>query len=140
MAWRPDLWSSIRRRWAPVDHPEAPPLRPTLHVCTTCRTGLPLVEGQVPPGRHMYDAVATHPAAATVELREVECLSLCDHGCAAAIAMPGKWSYLLGRLDTSLVGDLLDYAATYARSATGTVLPSKRAPSLARMVLGRLPA
>jgi predicted metal-binding protein len=88
----------------------------------------------------MYDAVATHPAVAVVELREVACLSLCDHGCAAAIAMPGKWSYLLGRLDTSLAADLLEYAATYARSATGTVLPSKRAPSLARMVLGRLPA
>ncbi len=115
-------------------------MRPILHVCTTCRTGLPLAEGQTPPGRHMYDAVAAHPAAAAVEVREVACLSLCDHGCAAAIAMPGKWSYLLGRLDISLAGDLLEYAATYARSATGTVLPSKRAPSLARMVLGRLPA
>jgi predicted metal-binding protein len=88
----------------------------------------------------MYDAVARHPAANSVELREVACLSLCDHGCAAAISTPGKWSYLLGRLDTGLAGDLLDYAASYARSGTGTVLPSKRAPSLARMVLGRLPA
>jgi predicted metal-binding protein len=88
----------------------------------------------------MHDAVAQHPAAESVDLREVACLSLCDNGCAAAISMPGKWSYLLGRLDTSLAGDLLDYAARYAQSSTGTVLPSKRAPSLARMVLGRLPA
>ncbi len=115
-------------------------MRPVLHVCTTCRAGLPLAEGQIPPGRHMHDAVAQHPAAESVELREVACLSLCDNGCAAAISMPGKWSYLLGRLDTSLAGDLLDYAARYAQSSTGTVLPSKRAPSLARMVLGRLPA
>jgi predicted metal-binding protein len=115
-------------------------MRPILHVCTTCRTGLPMAEGQVPPGRHMYDAVAGHPDAATVELREVACLSLCDHGCAAAISMPGKWSYLLGRLETGLAGDLLDYAARYAQSGTGAVMPSKRAPSLARMVLGRLPA
>ena len=115
-------------------------MRPTLHVCTTCRTGLPLPEDQIPPGRHMHGAVAQHPAAGSVDLREVACLSLCDHGCAAAITMPGKWSYLLGRLEPSMVGDLLDYAALYAKSATGTVLPSKRAPSLARMVLGRLPA
>ena len=115
-------------------------MRPILHVCTTCRAGLPLAEGQIPPGRRMHDAVAAHPAAEAVELREVACLSLCDHGCAAAIAMPGKWSYLLGRLDTAMAGDLLAYAATYARSATGTVLPSKRPASLARMVLGRLPA
>ena len=115
-------------------------MRPVLHVCTTCRAGLPLEPGAVPPGRHMHDAVAGHPGVAAVELREVTCLSLCDSGCAAAITMPGKWSYLLGRLDPALAGDLLDYAATYAASATGTVLPSKRARSLARMVLGRLPA
>ncbi len=113
---------------------------PTLHVCTTCRAGLPLAEGQAAPGRSMHDAVATHPNASRVVLREVACLSSCDQGCAAAISMPGKWSYLLGRLDPALAGDLLDYAATYAAHATGTVLPSKRAASLARMVLGRLPA
>ena len=102
--------------------------------------GWPLADGQTPPGRHVHDAIARHSAAGTVELREVTCLSLCSTGCAAAISMPGKWSYLLGRLDTELAGDLLDYAASYAASATGTVLPSKRAPSLARMVMGRLPA
>jgi predicted metal-binding protein len=142
MAW-PDLWRRMTVRAQAMGtrgRSEARLMRPILHVCTTCRTGLPLAEGQIPPGRHMHDAVARHPAVGAVELREVACLSLCDHGCAAAISMPGKWSYLLGRLDTGLVGDLLDYAGLYARSSTGAVMPSKRAPSLARMVLGRLPA
>ena len=115
-------------------------MTPILHICTTCRAGRPLAEGQTPPGRIMHQAVASHPAAEAVELREVACLSSCDAGCAAAIAMPGKWSYLLGRLSPALAGDLLDYARLYAAHPTGTVLPSKRAPSLARMVLGRLPA
>ena len=113
---------------------------PTLHVCITCRAGLPLTEGVPVAGRLLHDAIAAHPAAARVDLREVTCLSSCDHGCAAAISMPGKWSYLLGRLDPALTGDLLDYAVVYAVHATGTVLPSKRAASLARMVLGRMPA
>ncbi len=112
---------------------------PTLHVCTTCRTGLPLAEGEIPPGQHMFDAVAAL-APPGVDLRPVKCLSLCDHGCAAAISMPGKWSYLLGRLDPSLAPDLLTYAETYAQHPTGTVLPSRRPASLARIVLGRLPA
>ena len=112
---------------------------PTLHVCTTCRTGLPLAEGQTAPGQHMFDAVAAL-AGPELELRPVKCLSLCDHGCAAAISMPGKWSYLLGRLDPTLAADLLAYAETYAQHPTGTVLPSRRPASLARMVLGRLPA
>ena len=114
---------------------------PTLHICTTCRAGLPLEPGQTAPGQHMHDAVAALLAAAPagVELRAVTCLSSCDNGCAAAISQPGKWSYLLGRLDTSLAPDLLAYAGLYAAHRTGTVLPSKRPPSLARMVLGRLP-
>ncbi len=115
-------------------------MTPTLHVCVTCRAGLPLAEGQTAPGRSMHDAVASHPALDAVELREVSCLSVCGEGCAAAISMPGKWSYLLGRLTPELAGDLLAYARLYAAHPTGTVLPSKRAPSLARMIMGRLPA
>ncbi len=115
-------------------------MMPILHICTTCRAGRELGPDGVPPGRIMHSAVAEHPAAASVELRQVACLSSCDAGCAAAISMPGKWSYLLGRLQPALAGDLLDYARLYAAHPTGTVLPSKRAPSLARMVLGRLPA
>jgi predicted metal-binding protein len=113
---------------------------PTLHVCVTCRAGLPLEDGQTPPGRFMHAAIAallnTDPVIA---LREVACLSSCENGCAAAISSPGKWTYLLGRLTPSLAPDLLTYAAAYAAHRTGTVLPSKRPASLARMVLGRIP-
>ena len=115
-------------------------MTPVLYVCTTCRAGAPLEDGAAPPGRLMFEAVAGHAAADAVELREIACLSLCDSGCAAAIRMPGKWSYLLGRLSPALAGDLLDYARLYAVPPTGTVLPSKRAASRGRMVLGRLPA
>ena len=111
---------------------------PVLHVCTTCRAGLPLAEGAVAPGTALYEAVRG-AAGAEIEVRGVKCLSSCDAGCAAAISMPGKWTYLLGRLDTGLVPDLLTYMAAYAAHPTGTVLPSKRPASLARMVLGRVP-
>lgn len=113
---------------------------PVLHVCITCRTGLPLAEGEMPPGRTMLDAVAALVAAnPVVAVREVTCLASCDAGCAATLSAPGKWTYLLGRLDPALAPDLLTYAAAYAASRTGTVMPSKRPASLARMVLGRTP-
>jgi predicted metal-binding protein len=113
---------------------------PVLHVCVTCRAGRELAEGETPHGRLLHDAVAALLTTRTVaELREVVCLSSCDHGCAAAIFAPGKWSYLLGRLDVARTADLLTYVASYAASRTGTVLPSKRPASLARMVLGRMP-
>ena len=115
-----------------------PTLHATLHICTTCRAGLPLAEGAVPPGQSFFAAVRD-AAGPDVDVRPVKCLSSCDHGCAAAISAPGKWTYLLGRLDAALVPDLLSYAATYAQHPTGTVLPSRRPASLARIVLGRVP-
>lgn len=110
----------------------------TLHVCTTCRAGRPLAEGETPPGQHMLDAIA-RIAPPDLDVRPVKCLSSCDNGCAAAISSPGKWTYLLGRLEPALAADLLTYAASYAAHPTGTVLPSRRPASLARMILGRMP-
>ncbi len=118
--------------------PEVP--RPSLHVCVTCRTGPPpATEEPVRAGRVLFNNIAER-AGGMVGLHEVECLANCARGCSAAITMPGKWSYLLGGLDPSLAADLLDYAATYAQSKTGTVMPSRRAPSLRDMVVGRIPA
>ena len=114
---------------------------PVLHVCVTCRAGLPLAEGAVAPGQTFFDAVAAAAggAAGNVRVVPVKCLSSCENGCAAAISMPGKWTYLLGRLHLGVVGDLLSYAGAYGAHPTGTVLPSRRPASLARMVLGRVP-
>ena len=113
-------------------------MMPVLHVCVTCRAGLPLAEGAVAPGQTFYEAVAG-AAAGDVRVVPVKCLSSCENGCAAAISMPGKWTYLLGRLHLGVVGDLLSYAGAYGAHPTGTVLPSRRPASLARMVLGRVP-
>jgi predicted metal-binding protein len=53
--------------------------------------------------------------------------------------MPGKWSYVLGNLSPDIASDLLVYAAAYALTPTGTVMPSRRPVSLARVVIARIP-
>ncbi|KAA2211810.1 DUF1636 family protein [Teichococcus oryzae] len=117
---------------------------PCLVVCTTCRAGRPLAEGETPPGQHLHDAVAAALAAwdgpPPLELRGAKCLAACERGCTAAMAAPGKWSYLLGHLDAALAPDLLRYAEAYAAHRTGAVLPSRRPESLRRAVLGRIPS
>ncbi|HWX49599.1 MAG TPA: DUF1636 domain-containing protein [Roseomonas sp.] len=117
--------------------------KPRLVVCTTCRAGRVLAEGEAPPGRLLHDALAAalaaHPAP-PVELHPVTCLAACERGCTAAITAPGKWTYLLGHLTPDLAKDLLAYGATYAAHASGAVLPSRRPASLRSVVLGRLPA
>ena len=113
-----------------------------LHVCVTCRAGLEPAAGFPVPGARLHDRLAALLAArpdAAVSLSEAKCLSNCGRGCSAALAAPGKWSYLLGDLDRGLAADLLDYAAVYAASATGVVMPSRRPASLARVVHGRIP-
>ena len=113
-----------------------------LHVCTLCRAGTERREGVAVPGRALYDRLETLLAAdrqSPIGLRGVECLAVCQDGCSAAISVPGKWSYLLGRLAPEQAEDLLEFARSYGLSRTGTVMPSKRPASLARMILGRVP-
>ncbi|MBQ1541558.1 MAG: DUF1636 domain-containing protein [Caulobacteraceae bacterium] len=123
------------------DQPASPGPRPRLAICVTCRAGRELGEDETRPGALLYEAVGQLCAGgdAPATLLPVECLSLCDDGCSAAISMPGKWSYLLGGLDAAMADDLMTYAAAYAASRTGLVLPSRRPASLATMVKGRMP-
>ena len=116
--------------------------RPRLIVCTTCRAGLPLAEGETPQGAVLHAALSGLLAATSappVDLHAASCMANCEQGCSAAIAMPGKWTYVLGRLSPDLAEDLLRYAGVYAASATGTVMPSRRPASLARAVIARVP-
>jgi predicted metal-binding protein len=113
-----------------------------LHVCTTCRAGLPLADGGVPMGADLYAGIAARLARtdAPVVLRKVECLATCERGCTATISMPGKWTYLLGGLNPAMADDIVDYARSYVVSRTGTIMPSRRADSLKDMILARFPA
>jgi predicted metal-binding protein len=115
--------------------------RPRLAVCVTCKAGLDVDDTTARPGRRLYEALAgrCEDEDPPVDLLPVECLSLCEHGCSAAISAAGKWSYLLGGLEEAMADDLLTYARAYAVSKTGLVLPSKRPATLAAMVMGRMP-
>jgi predicted metal-binding protein len=107
----------------------------TLHVCVTC--GFP---DEPRPGLILHDRIAAlmgedEPFA----LKPVTCLALCGDGCSAAATAAGKWGYLLGRLSPDHADDLLAYARLYAAAPTGSVMPSRRAPSLRNVVIGRMP-
>ena len=113
---------------------------PRLHVCITCQAGQTLAAGEVPAGARLHAAVAALLGGAALRLMPVGCLANCERGCSAVISAAGKWTYLLGGLAPAQADDLLAYAALYAASATGTVLPSRRPASLGRAVLARIPA
>lgn len=111
-----------------------------LHVCVTCKAG---TESKPRPGQRLYEALDAllDDATGPTQLRPVSCLAACEHGCTAAIFMQGKhFGYLLGGLTAAHAPDILDYARSYRASATGAVMPSRRAPSLANAILSRFPA
>ena len=114
---------------------------PRLHVCVTCRVGRTLAPGEAPPGALLHAALADRlPHGAALRIAPVACMANCERGCSAAISAAGKWTYLLGGLGPAHAADLLAYAAQYAASASGTVLPSRRPASLRGAVLARIPA
>jgi predicted metal-binding protein len=119
---------------------------PVLYVCMSCHRGgeAAAEEGTVPEGRRLYDELQALIAAKGVDapLRAVPmlCFANCERGCTAAIAAPGKWSYMLGDLGAEHAADLLTYATAYAKAATGVVLPSGRPASLQQSVIARFPA
>ncbi|KXV73993.1 hypothetical protein AD953_13675 [Acetobacter malorum] len=132
--------ASVTHSASPPPSPPAAAEGPVLHVCTTCRRGGPAME--TPPGAQLLDRLQTVLGARPqpITLRPVACLAACDRGCTAAIAMPGRWTWLLGHLGPEKAEDLLAYAKLYAASAKGTVMPSRRPASLSDMILGRVPA
>jgi predicted metal-binding protein len=124
--------------------PEPGPPDVCVHVCITCKAGETCGEDAVRPGLRFRRALEAALAdaeenAGWIDVREVSCLASCERGCAAAISMPGKWSYLLGRLAPAKAADFVAYARSYRASKTGLVLPSKRPASLHDAVLGRMP-
>jgi predicted metal-binding protein len=119
-----------------------------VHVCVTCKADNVGQDGACEddaerPGQRFGLALKAARAAGDadwLDIQEVNCLASCERGCAAAISMAGKWSYLLGRLSAAKADDFLTYARTYRASKTGLVLPSKRPASLHDAVLGRMPS
>ncbi|MBU9698955.1 DUF1636 domain-containing protein [Rhodobacteraceae bacterium HSP-20] len=110
-----------------------------LHVCTTCRAGQPVPEGQDCPGTTLHKVLAAEALPQGVTLRAVECLSACDHGCTVALTRPGGWSYVYGRMTTADAPEILRGAALYAANADGLVPWRDRPVIFRKQSLARIP-
>ena len=64
-------------------------------VCTKCRRGLPVEEGETRPGQQLFDNLTAQGLPDGVTLKSVECLSNCSQGCSMVLRGTGKWTYVL---------------------------------------------
>lgn len=121
--------------------PAAPAPRAVLHVCTTCRQPAPPGAGaeEPRPGALLLAALAADPPE-RVEVRGVECLSVCGEGCTVALTAPGKWGFVYGRLDPGLhIPEIRAGAALYAATPDGLVPWRDRPTVFRKQSVARIP-
>jgi len=111
----------------------------TLHVCTTCRAGTPVAEGQPTPGALLLETLRASCVPAGVSLQPVECLSACAQGCAIALSGAGCWSYVYGRLGAADAPAILAGAGAYALAPDGIVPWRDRPEIFRKQSLARIP-
>jgi predicted metal-binding protein len=110
----------------------------TLYICTTCKAGRPVPEGEDRPGARLHAALVADPPPG-VTVRAVECLSACDNGCSVALQAPGKWGYVYGHMDLENAPDIRLGAAAYAQAPDGIVPWRERPVIFRKQSLARIP-
>ena len=111
----------------------------TLFVCTTCKLGAPVPEGQAPPGAQLHAALTASGIPDGVRIVGVECLSACNTGCAVSLTKPGAWSYVYGRLTLDDVPAILEGAGKYAATTDGIVPWRDRPTVFRKQSIARIP-
>ena len=109
----------------------------TLFVCITCRR-----EADPPtdirPGARLYAALKEQ--AGDLDVQPVECLSNCTRSCTAAVAAPGKWTYVVGHLDPDRnVSDMVHFARLHRTSADGLTVWRDRPVHVRQNTIARVP-
>ena len=83
-------------------------------------------------------ALLAHEASIRVEA--ADCLAVCSKACTLAFVADGKWTYLVGGIDTQHdASDVAQAALTFARSPHGILPLEARPPFFRNGVLGRIP-
>ena len=111
----------------------------TLYVCTTCKAGEAVLDGDPRPGAQLHAALTAEPAPDGVRIIGVECLSACNTGCAISLSKPGAWSYVYGRLTLDDVPAILEGTAKYAATADGIVPWRDRPTVFRKQSIARIP-
>lgn len=114
----------------------------TIHVCTVCRRMREdLPEGYDQPGLDLAEALTGRLAGTEgISVLAVECLAVCKRPCTVAFAADGKWTYLVGDLDTQThLDDIVGAARSYAASANGIIPWKERPQPFRKGVVARVP-
>jgi predicted metal-binding protein len=117
----------------------------TIFLCVTCRRKTGEAEDAFDlPGRilaaRLAQTIAGRSRHCAIDVVPVECLAVCKRPSTLALAMPGKWTYLIGDLDPEThVEEIVAAAESYGASADGIVPWKERPPTFRKGVIARTP-
>src|SRR6516164_1917113 len=100
--------------------------RITIFVCVTCRLPIDGNENDFEmPGGELAAAIEARlsdAGASSIEVRPVECLSVCKRPCTIAFAAGNKWTYLVGGIDARAhAGEVAAAAQQFAATDDGVI-------------------
>ncbi|ODT32796.1 MAG: hypothetical protein ABS35_00825 [Kaistia sp. SCN 65-12] len=114
----------------------------TLYVCVTCRGNGDVGGGEPRPGARLLTAIEQGSAEAGegVAVVGVECLSNCSRSCSAAVAAPGKWTYVIGNLDPERhASDILAFVRQHSAHELGLPVWRERPEHIRKNTIARVP-
>ena len=78
-------------------------------------------------------------SAEGVTVTPIECLAVCKRPATIAMVGPGKWTYLIGDLESAQLDEVVAGTLAYQRSENGIVPWKERPASFRKGVVARIP-
>ncbi|WP_072369604.1 DUF1636 domain-containing protein [Hyphomicrobium sp. NDB2Meth4] len=114
-----------------------------IFVCISCRQRSEEDGSPARPGAELATQLKARLAdsnADGITVREVECLAVCKRPSTIALAAGGKWTYVIGDLETEAhLADIVTTALAYQRAADGIVPWAERPAAFRKGVISRIP-
>lgn len=115
-----------------------------VYVCNSCRPPEWAGETNDRPGavfgRCLLARAVERGLDGAVEIKGVDCLSVCKRPCTVAVAGAGKFTYVIGDLDEGTSADeILDFALLHGRTGDGITVWRERPQVVRKNTVARVP-
>lgn len=108
----------------------------TLFICTTCKRA----PAESALGPDFIDALAQSDLPAGMTVVGTACMSNCTRPLSAALAAPGKATYMLAEVDPATdLEPLVELARLYVEKPDGQTKLLERPKAIRRKIIGRIP-
>lgn len=107
-----------------------------ISVCVSCKRS---PDDSDRPGERLLAALREAQLGPGIEVRPVQCLSVCKRPCTAAFSGPARYTYIFGDIEPEASAELVAGARVYREMEHGFMLWRERPEALRRGIVARVP-